>query len=138
MNTSRMKVICALLLTICYVGVGCSQDKKPNVIVIITDDQGYGDLGYTGNPHVKTPHIDKFAGESMRFNNFYVSPVCAPTRSSLMTGRYSLRTGVRDTYNGGAIMATGEVTIAEMLQKGWWIYRFLKHRPPQEIHPRSG
>ena len=73
MNTSRMKVICALLLTICYVGVGCSQDKKPNVIVIITDDQGYGDLGYTGNPHVKTPHIDKFAGESMRFNNFYVS-----------------------------------------------------------------
>jgi arylsulfatase A-like enzyme len=91
-------------------------ESRPNVILIITDDQGYGDLGYTGNPHVKTPVIDRFASESIRFNEFYVSPVCAPTRSSLMTGRYSLRTGVRDTYNGGAIMATSEVTIAEMLK----------------------
>ncbi|MBD1259897.1 arylsulfatase [Maribacter polysiphoniae] len=89
----------------------------PNVIIIITDDQGYGDLGYTGNPHVQTPNIDAFAKEGIRFNNFYVSPVCAPTRSSLMTGRYSLRTGIRDTYNGGAIMASNEVTIAEMLKQ---------------------
>lgn len=89
---------------------------RPNVILIITDDQGYGDLGFTGNPHVKTPVLDRFARESIRFNEFYVSPVCAPTRSSLMTGRYSLRTGVRDTYNGGAIMATTEITIAEMLK----------------------
>jgi len=90
--------------------------SRPNVILIITDDQGYGDLGFTGNPHVKTPVLDKFASESIRFNEFYVSPVCAPTRSSLMTGRYSLRTGVRDTYNGGAIMAPSEITIAEMLK----------------------
>lgn len=92
------------------------ENEHPNVIIIITDDQGYGDLGITGNPHVKTPVIDNFTRESVRFNQFYVSPVCAPTRSSLMTGRYSLRTGVRDTYNGGAIMATEEVTIAEMLK----------------------
>jgi len=91
--------------------------RKPNVIIIITDDQGYGDLGITGNPNVKTPVLDRFAKESIRFNNFYVSPVCAPTRSSLMTGRYSLRTGVRDTYNGGAIMASSELTIAELLKK---------------------
>src|SRR5690606_2900929 len=91
-------------------------ENRPNVILIITDDQGYGDLGITGNPHVKTPVIDKFASESIRFNDFYVSPVCAPTRSSLMTGRDSLRTGVRDTYNGGATMASGEITIAEMLK----------------------
>ncbi len=77
--------------------------KHPNVIIIMTDDQGYGDLGITGNPHIKTPVIDKFAKESITFNNFYVSPVCAPTRSSLMTGRYSLRTGIRDTYNGGEL-----------------------------------
>ena len=89
----------------------------PNVIIIITDDQGYGDLGFTGNTQIKTPVIDAFASESIRFNNFYVSPVCAPTRSSLMTGRYSLRTGIRDTYNGGAIMASNEVTIAEMLKQ---------------------
>ena len=91
--------------------------QHPNVIIIITDDQGYGDLGYTGNPYVKTPNLDKFAGESVRFSNFYVSPVSAPTRSSLMTGRYSLRTGVHDTFNGGAIMASNEVTIAEMLKE---------------------
>lgn len=90
---------------------------RPNILIIITDDQGYGDLGYTGNPHVKTPVIDQFAKESIRLTNFYVSPVCAPTRSSLMTGRYSLRTGIHDTYNGGAIMAASEVTIAEMLKQ---------------------
>nr|WP_299171569.1 arylsulfatase [uncultured Allomuricauda sp.] len=96
-----------------------SQEKKrPNVILIITDDQGYGDFGITGNDQIKTPVLDALAKESIRFNNFYVSPVCAPTRSSLMTGRYSLRTGVRDTYNGGAIMAPSEITIAEMLKQG--------------------
>ncbi|WP_375582840.1 arylsulfatase [Cyclobacterium xiamenense] len=90
--------------------------ERPNVVLIISDDQGYGDLGIHGNPHIQTPVLDKLGRESLRLTNFYVSPVCAPTRSSLMTGRYSLRTGVRDTYNGGAIMATEEVTIAEMLQ----------------------
>jgi arylsulfatase A-like enzyme len=96
--------------------VSAQSAHHPNVVLIITDDQGYGDLGFTGNPNIKTPAIDKFARESVRFNNFYVSPVSAPTRSSLMTGRYSLRTGVRDTNNGGAIMASSEVTIAEVLK----------------------
>jgi arylsulfatase A-like enzyme len=91
--------------------------EHPNVVLIITDDQGYGDFGFTGNQHVKTPVLDKFAQESIRFSNFYVSPVSAPTRSSLMTGRYSLRTGVRDTNNGGAIMSAEEITIAEILRK---------------------
>ncbi len=91
--------------------------EHPNVILIITDDQGYGDLGINGNPHVKTPVLDNLARQSIRFNNFYVCPVSAPTRAALMTGRYSLRTGVRDTYNGGAMMASSEVTIAEMLKE---------------------
>lgn len=91
--------------------------ERPNVLLILTDDQGYGDLGYHGNPLIRTPALDALAAESVRFTRFYVSPVCAPTRSSLMTGRYSLRTGVRDTYNGGAIMAGEEVTIAEMLSE---------------------
>lgn len=93
-----------------------AQDR-PNVLLIITDDQGYGDVGFMGNPHVKTPTIDQLAKENILFNQFYVSPVCAPTRSSLLTGRYSLRTGVRDTYNGGATMATEEITLAEILQQ---------------------
>ena len=60
---------------------------KPNVILIMTDDMGYGDLGYHGNSDISTPVLDKLANESVAFNNFYVSPVCAPTRASLMTGR---------------------------------------------------
>jgi arylsulfatase A-like enzyme len=93
------------------------ETKSPNVIIVITDDQGYGDIGYNGNPHLITPNLDKFAGESIRFNNFNVSPVCAPTRSSLLTGRYSLRTGVTDTYNGGAIMSSNEITLAEIFNE---------------------
>jgi arylsulfatase A-like enzyme len=111
--------LCLLFLIVCLSSTGFAQYlERPNVILIITDDQGYGDLGVTGNPFIKTPTLDQLAGESIRFNNFYVSPVCAPTRASLMTGRYSLRTGVRDTYNGGAIMSPNETTIAEMLQAG--------------------
>ncbi|KPL16731.1 MAG: arylsulfatase [Bacteroides sp. SM23_62] len=112
-----MKHLLFLLLTVFTIPGICQTNQRPNVILIITDDQGYGDLGYHGNPIIQTPHLDKLAAASVRLNNFYVSPVCAPTRSSLMTGRYSLRTGVHDTYNGGAIMASGEVTIAEVLKK---------------------
>ncbi len=97
--------------------ISAQDNQTTNVVIIITDDQGYGDLGISGNPHVKTPVLDNFARESIRFNQFYVSPVCAPTRASLMTGRFSLRTGIRDTFKGGAIMATEEFTIAEMLKE---------------------
>ncbi|WP_339793057.1 sulfatase-like hydrolase/transferase, partial [uncultured Imperialibacter sp.] len=114
-----MKVLFTILITGWMIPslAHAQQAQQPNVIIILTDDQGYGDLGITGNPHVKTPFLDAFARESARLNNFYVSPVCAPTRSSLLTGRYSLRTGIRDTYNGGATMAASEVTIAEMLKQ---------------------
>jgi len=103
------------LLLICFGPVSAQQ--RPNVLIVITDDQGYGDLGINGNPHIQTPVMDKLASESIVFNNFYVTPVCATTRSGLMTGRYNLRTGIRDTYNGGAIMASSEITIAEMLKQ---------------------
>lgn len=89
--------------------------EAPNIILIMTDDQGYGDLGIHGNPFIRTPVLDSIARHSTRIDPFYVSPVCAPTRSSLMTGRHHLRTGVYDTYNGGAMMAPGEVTVAEVL-----------------------
>ncbi len=81
----------------------------------MTDDQGYGDIGFNGNPVINTPNLDGLAKRSTSFTNFYVSPVCAPTRACLMTGRYFIRTGVYDTYNGGAMMATSELTIAEIL-----------------------
>ena len=115
MNTRKF-----LLIILAFgVSLGSMAQKNihPNVILIITDDQGYGDLGINGNSLIKTPVIDRFAQQSLRFNDFHVSPVCAPTRSSLMTGRYSLRTGIRDTYNGGATMASSEITIAEILKQ---------------------
>lgn len=88
---------------------------RPNVLLIITDDQGYGDLGVHGNPKIHTPHLDRLARASVRFQSFYVSPVCSPTRASLMTGRYNYRTGVVDTYLGRSLMHPDEVTLAEML-----------------------
>ena len=117
MNTNlNLFILPAVTLSL----TGCHKTPPPNVLLIITDDQGYGDLSWSGNPHLKTSAIDRLANESIRFSNFYVCPVSAPTRSALMTGRYSLRTGVHDTYNGGAIMASSEITIAEMLkEKGY-------------------
>lgn len=88
---------------------------KPNVLLIITDDQGYGDLGCHGNDKIKTPHLDTLAAESVEFTQFSVCPVCAPTRSSLMTGRYNYRTGAIDTWLGRAMMFPEEVTVAELL-----------------------
>ena len=119
MNTTKALFFFLLSLFIysCNVTTETIADlERPNVIMIITDDQGYGDLGFNGNPDIQTPVLDSLARKSTRFTSFYVSPVCAPTRSSLLTGRYSLRTGVYDTYNGGAIMASGETTIAEILK----------------------
>ena len=67
---------------------------KPNIILIMTDDQGYGDLACHGNPIIQTPNIDRLHGEAVRFTDFHVSPTCSPTRSALMTGRHEFFNGV--------------------------------------------
>jgi arylsulfatase A-like enzyme len=90
---------------------------RPNVVLILTDDQGYGDLGCHGNAHIHTPNIDGLAREGVELTDFHVSPVCSPTRSSLLTGRYNYRTGVVDTYLGRSMMYPDEVTLAEMLSE---------------------
>ncbi|MCZ6795465.1 MAG: arylsulfatase [Planctomycetota bacterium] len=90
--------------------------SRPNIVLIMTDDQGYGDLGVTGNRVIETPRIDALARGSASMKYFYVSPVCTPTRASLMTGRYNYRTRAIDTWAGRAMMDPGEVTIAEVLQ----------------------
>lgn len=110
------KLIKALFMVLFFCGTLISAADKPNVIVIITDDQGYGDFGVTGNHLVKTPHIDAMAKKSFEFTRFYVNAVCSPTRASLMTGRQSYRTGVTDTWVGRSTMMTEEVTIAEVLK----------------------
>ena len=92
------------------------EPDRPNIILIMTDDQGWAQLGSHGDPVLQTPRLDAMAAESVEMTRFYVSPVCAPTRAALMTGRYNYRTGVVDTYLGRAMMASDEVTIAEMLR----------------------
>ncbi len=92
-------------------------NTKPNVILVLTDDQGYGDLGCTGNPIIKTPALDKFCNESVRLTNFHTGPTCAPTRSGLMTGHYANSTGVWHTIGGRSLLRKDEWTIATALEE---------------------
>lgn len=87
--------------------------SQPNVVLIMTDDQGWGDVGIHGNALIETPNLDSLARESIRFPEFYVHPVCAATRASLLTGRHYLRTGVAHVHGGRDFMHPDEVTIAE-------------------------
>ena len=106
-----------LLLAFCDVGFTPNvQAARPNVIVIMSDDQGGGDYGFLGNKVIRTPQLDAMFQRSAILSRFYVSPVCAPTRASLMTGRYNYRTRCVDTYVGRAMMDTDEITIAEILR----------------------
>lgn len=99
------------------VAAGCARPdrKPPNVVLVITDDQGYGDLGCHGNNVLRTPNLDRFHGESVRFTDFHVDPLCAPTRAALLTGRYAYRTGVTAAYAGRSILRRDETTLADIL-----------------------
>ncbi|MEM9481396.1 MAG: arylsulfatase [Verrucomicrobiota bacterium] len=90
-----------------------SSNGPPNVILILTDDQGYGPMGCHGDAHAITPHLDRLHGESVRFTNFHVQPNCAPTRAILMTGRPPLKNGVWATVRGRSLLRRGESTIAD-------------------------
>jgi arylsulfatase A-like enzyme len=107
----------AILIWVQSLGLAATP-PRPNVILIMTDDQGWGDFGFHGNPHLKTPHLDRLASQSIELTQFYVSPVCSPTRASLLTSRYNYRTGAIDTYLGRSTMAADETTLAELLSMG--------------------
>ena len=94
---------------------GGNWPKKPNVIIVITDDQGYGELACHGNKVIKTPNLDALHAESVRFTAFHVSPTCAPTRASLMTGRHEFRSGVTHTILERERMALASPTMPQML-----------------------
>ncbi len=91
--------------------------QQPNIIIIMTDDQGWGDLSLHGNTNLHTPNIDRLAQEGAQFNNFYVSPVCSPTRAELLSGRYHPRSGVFSTSTGGERMNLDETTIADIFKE---------------------
>ena len=88
--------------------------KRPNVILVMTDDQGYGDLGKHGNPHLQTPNLDRLYNQSVRLTNFHVSPTCSPSRASLLTGRYNTRTGVWHTVMGRSLLRADEITMGDV------------------------
>jgi arylsulfatase A-like enzyme len=92
------------------------EPRRPNIIFILTDDQGYGDISAHGNPVLKTPHLDRLHGESVRFTDFHVSPTCSPTRSSLLTGRHEFRNGVTHTVFERERLSPRATTIAQVLK----------------------
>jgi arylsulfatase A-like enzyme len=85
-------------------------------VLIVTDDQGYGDLSAHDNQIIKTPHLDRLYAQSVRLRDFHVNPTCSPTRAALMTGQYPTKAGVWHTIAGRSLMSKEEVTIAEVLR----------------------
>ena len=90
--------------------------RRPNIIFILTDDQGYGDLSCHGNPILKTPNLDLLHAESIRFTDFHVSPTCSPTRAALMTGRHEFRSGVTHTILERERLSLKATTVAQLLK----------------------
>ncbi len=91
--------------------------KRPNILIVMTDDQGYGDLSCHGNPILRTPNIDKLHDESVRLTEFHVSATCAPTRSALLTGRHEFKNGVSHTVFERERLSLKSTTIAQVLQR---------------------
>ena len=130
----------ALLVVVCAVlhFVPGASSHRPNVILILTDDQGYGDVGVHGNDVLRTPNLDRLAREGVRIKEFYVTPLCATTRASLLTGRYNQRTGVLWPFLGAEVLRHREVTLAEALKDAgyqtaligkWHLGRYGKYGP---------
>ena len=114
-NRFYLLLAAAILATV--PGFAAPGHDQPNVILIMVDDQGYGDLAAHGNPVLKTPQLDKLHGESVRLTDYHTDPTCSPTRAALLTGRYSTRTGVWHTINGRSLLHPDEFTLAEYFRE---------------------
>ena len=116
---------CATFFLVFILVSSCKEEKptfnnkvsKPNVILILVDDQGYGDIAALGNPYIKTPHLDKLHSKSARFTDYHVNPTCAPTRAALLTGHNANRTGVWHTINGRSLLLERETTMAQIFKE---------------------
>ncbi len=95
-----------------------TEAPRPNILLIVSDDQGYGDFSCHGNPVLKTPHLDRLHNEAVRFRQFQVSPTCAPTRSALLSGRHEFKNGVTHTIHERERLTLKAVTLAEVLRSG--------------------
>ncbi len=111
----------ALGLSLLWAATAWSADgglsgRRPNIVLVMTDDQGMGDLSCMGNPLLRTPHLDRFHDRSTRFLDFHVSPTCAPTRSAMMSGRHEFKNGVTHTIRERELMALSTTTFVELLR----------------------
>ncbi len=141
-RTVKTTASTATLLAVVFAFAGllpeAHSSRRPNVILILTDDQGYGDVGVHGNDVLRTPNMDRLAREGVRIKEFYVTPLCATTRASLLTGRYNQRTGVLWPFLGAEVLRHREVTLAEALKTAgyqtaligkWHLGRYGKYGP---------
>ena len=112
-------LILSVWLMTCWSSLVCGADARPNFILCMADDQGWGDVGYYGHPHLQTPVLDEMAASGLRFDRFYAAaPVCSPTRGSVMTGRHPNRFGC---FSWGHSLRPQEVTIAEALREAGYM-----------------
>lgn len=116
-GTIMKRIIILLMISILGVLKSTAQNQQPNILIIQTDDMGYDDLSVHGNTISHTPNLDAFSESAVRFDNFMVNSVCAPTRASLLTGRDFWRTGVSAMHGGNDYMHLDETTFAEIFQQ---------------------
>ncbi len=115
MNPRRIRGLVLSSLAVLF-AVNGANATPPNIVLVLTDDQGYGDLSCHGNPTVKTPNLDRLYRESVRFTDFHVCPTCTPTRCTLMSGRHEFRSGVSHTITMRCRMSLKATTIAQVLK----------------------
>jgi len=116
MTSRRLLLLFCALCSSTFPAFAEMDGSRPNIVLVMTDDQGKGDLGCLGNPIVKTPHLDRLHGISTRFRDFHVSPTCSPTRSAIMTGRHEFQNGVTHTILERERMTLKATTLAESLR----------------------
>ncbi len=116
----RSTTILVAVIALCLTNY-CLAQTRPNVVLVMTDDQGYGDLSCHGNPILKTPQLDQLFQESVRLTDYHVSPTCSPTRSALMTGHWTDRTGAWHTILGRSLLRANEVTMGQVFANSGYV-----------------
>src|SRR5689334_12441660 len=106
-----------LMVLVCVGLVARAEPQRPNVLILLTDDQGYGDMSCHGNPFLKTPNMDRLHDESVRFTDFHVAPMCTPTRGQLLTGMDALRNAAASVTAGRAFLRPGISTLPQQLAR---------------------
>jgi arylsulfatase len=134
-----MRAVVAFILVALTAPIVCAAER-PNIILVMTDDQGYGDLACHGNPVIQTPRLDAFYKQAVRFTDFHVSPTCSPTRSALMTGRHEFKNGVTHTIHERERLTLKAFTVAQLLKSAgyttgifgkWHLGDEADHQPDQ-------